>query len=144
MVTLGAAFTAISCVVDASQQRQLDDALRSEAAEEAREAASLGGDHLAISNRPGPFGNDVSPLTKYGVIYDPDGRAVADTPTFHGTPPLLMSLHPRDGEAFDIWFGGEHLRGVTAPMPGRPGQRLLLATPRTDLDGDAKFLLRSM
>ena len=144
MVTLGGAFTAISLVVDASQQRQLDDALRGETYEEAREAASLGGDHLAISAGPGPNGNDVGPLTKYGAIYDPHGHPVAETPTFGGAPPLITSLHPRDGEAFDLWFGGEHLRGMTAPIPHRPGYRLLLSTPRTDLDSDATFLLRSM
>jgi two-component system, OmpR family, sensor kinase len=144
MVTLGAAFTAISFVVDASQLRQLDDALRVEAVEEARESASLGGDRLAISDRPGPFGNDLGPLTKYGAIYNPDGTALAMTPTFRGTAPLLTWLHPRDGEAFDMWFGGEHLRGMTSPVPGRSGHRLLLAAPRTDLDGDATFLLRSM
>ncbi len=94
MVTLGAAFTAISFVVDASQLRQLDDALRVEAVEEAREAASLGGDQLAISDRPGPFGNDLGPLTKYGAIYDPEGSALAMTPTFRGTAPMLTWLHP--------------------------------------------------
>ncbi|MEO5728532.1 MAG: ATP-binding protein [Byssovorax sp.] len=144
MVTLGAALTAISFVVDSSQQRHLDDALRGEAVEEARESASLGGDRLAISDRPGPFGNDFGPLTKYGALYDAEGNALATTPTFHGTPPLLTWIHPRDGEAFDMWFGGEHLRGMTSPVPGRSGHRLLLAAPRTDLDGDATFLLRSM
>jgi two-component system heavy metal sensor histidine kinase CusS len=37
-----------------------------------------------------------------------------------------------------------HLRGVMVPVPGRPGALLMLAVPRTDLDGDAAFLARAM
>ena len=84
MATLGGALMAISIAVNASQQRQLDEALRAEATEEAREASALGGDELAISDRPGPAANDVGPLTKYGAIFGPEGRVLAATPTFHG------------------------------------------------------------
>ena len=41
MVTLGGAFAVISLSINASQQNQLDEALRAEAVEEVGEAASL-------------------------------------------------------------------------------------------------------
>jgi len=144
MVTLGGAFAAISVAVNAFQERQLDEALRAEAAEEAREASALGGDELAISDRPGPAANDVGPLTKYGAIFAPDGRVLAATPTFYDEPPLLESLGEGGRRCFDLWFRREHLRGVLVPIPGHPGTRLLLAAPRADLDGDSSFLARVM
>jgi two-component system OmpR family sensor kinase len=144
MVTLGGAFAAVSMAVNRAQERQLDDALRAEAKEEAREASALGGHELAISDRPGPAANDVGPLTKYGAIYAVDGRVLAATPTFHGSPPPLASLRREPGRCFDLWFGGEHLRGMLVPIPGHPETRLLLAAPRTDLDGDEAFLARAM
>ena len=144
VATLGGALMAISIAVNVSQQRQLDEALRAEAAEEAREASALGGDELAISDRPGPAANDVGPLTKYGAIFAAEGRVLAATPTFHGSPPPLETLGPGSNECFDLWFRGEHLRGVLVSIPAHPGMRLLLAAPRTDLDGDASFLARAM
>jgi len=144
VATLGGALMAISIAVNASQQRQLDEALGLEAAEEAREASALGGDALAISDRPGPAANDVGPLTKYGAIFTETGRVLASTPTFNGTPPPLETLGPGSNDCFDLWFRGEHLRGVLVSIPNHPGTRLLLAAPRTDLDGDASFLTRAM
>jgi two-component system, OmpR family, sensor kinase len=144
VATLGGALMAISIAVNASQQQQLDEALRAEAAEEAREASALGGDELAISDRPGPAANDVGPLTKYGAIFADNGQVLAVTPTFSGAPPPLETLGPGSNACFDLWFRGEHLRGVLVPIPNHPGTRLLLAAPRTDLDGDASFLTRAM
>lgn len=143
IVTLGGAFVTVSLAVNRSQERQLDHALVAEAREEAREAAALGGAELAISDRPGPAANDVGPLTKYGVIYGPDGRLLASTPSLHGREPALTQLLRPPGECFDLWFGGEHLRGVLAEVPAHQGL-LLLAAPRTDLDGDEAFLQRAM
>lgn len=146
-VTLGGAFTAVSILVNRDQQQQLDQALRTEAQEEAREVAALGGRQLAISDRPGPAANDVGPLTKYGAIYGSDGRVLAATPTFLSTPParsVLRPAGPSGGRCFDLWFRGEHLRGILFPIPSHPGLELLLAAPRTDLDSDAAFLARAM
>lgn len=134
----------ISIAVNASQQQQLDDALLAEASEEAREASALGGDELAISDRPGPAANDVGPLTKYGAIFAENGEVLATTPTFIDAPPALHTLGPGPNACFDLWFRGEHLRGVLVPIPNHPGTQLLLAAPRTDLDGDASFLTRAM
>lgn len=144
LVTLGGAFTAVSLAVNRAQERQLDAALLAEAREEAREGAALGGDELAISDRPGPAANDVGPLTKYGAIYDADGRVLAATPTFHGAPPRFDALEAARERCFDLWFAGEHLRGVLTPMPGHPTRVLFLAAPRADLDGDEAFLARAM
>lgn len=144
VATLGGALMAISIAVNAAQQQQLDEALQAEAAEEAREASALGGDELAISDRPGPAANDVGPLTKYGAIFAENGRVLATTPTFDDAPPPLHTLGPGPNACFDLWFHGEHLRGVLVPIPNHPGTQLLLAAPRTDLDGDASFLTRAM
>lgn len=144
LVTLGGAFMAVSLSVNASQQEQLDLALAREALEEAAEAASLGGDELAISDRPGPAANDVGPLTKYGAIYGAHGRLLAQTPSWSGLPPALAELPPPGSPAFDLWAGDEHLRGTHVAIPAHPGTSMLLAAPRTDLDGDKRFLARAM
>lgn len=146
LATLGGATIAISTVVNRSQERQLDDALVAEAHEEAREASEIGGDKLAISDRPGPYANDVGPLTKYGVIYSKDAEVLASTPTFAGAcaiPELWKLAHARE-RPFNLWCGAEHLRGVLVPLPRRLDTTLLLAAPRTDLDGDAAFLARAI
>lgn len=99
LVTLGAAFAAVSWSVNASQQRQLDLALLAEAREEAIEADALGGDELAISARPGPAANDVGPLTKYAAMYDPQGRVLARTDSWRGHPPALAEIPRRPTSA---------------------------------------------
>lgn len=144
LLTLGAAFAAVARVVNNSQEAQLDAALLAEALEEATEVASLGGDELAISARPGPLANDVGPLTKYGTIYGPNGELKAATPTFGNTPPNFSSVRHAYTHPFDWWHGREHLRGVLVRVPSHPGVSLLLAAPRADLDGDAAFLSRAM
>ncbi|MCY1056553.1 HAMP domain-containing sensor histidine kinase [Nannocystis sp. SCPEA4] len=144
LVTLGAASIAVTLAVNASQEHQLDLALVREAREEAAEADKLGGDELAISNRPGPFANDVGPLTKYAVIYGSGDRVIAQTPSWQRDPPPLSELPPPDGNCFDLWSAHEHLRAVHVDLPSHDGSSLLLAAPRTDLDGDARFLARTM
>ncbi|MDC0673467.1 sensor histidine kinase [Nannocystis radixulma] len=144
LVTLGAASIAVTLAVNASQEHQLDLALVREAREEAAEADKLGGDELAISNRPGPFANDVGPLTKYAVIYGSGDRVIAQTPSWQRDPPPLSELPPPDGNCFDLWSAHEHLRAVHVDLPSHDGSSLLLAAPRTDLDGDARFLERTM
>ncbi|HEY0133770.1 MAG TPA: HAMP domain-containing sensor histidine kinase, partial [Nannocystis sp.] len=126
------------------QQRQLDLALAHEAREEAVEAAMLGGDELAISDRPGPAANDVGPLTKYAVIYGPSGEVLAQTPTWQGRPPPLSELPAPGTLAFDLWARDEHLRGIHVAIPAHPDATMLLAAPRSDLDGDERFLMRAM
>jgi two-component system heavy metal sensor histidine kinase CusS len=144
LLTLGIALGAIYLSVNDSQQDQLDAALVHEAREEAQESASQGGDELVISQRPGPMANDVGPLTKYAVIYGPDGRVIAATPSFAGDVPPATTWRHRLEEPFNAWVGKEHLRAVRVAVPHHPGTILVLGAPRADLDGDATFLARAM
>jgi two-component system OmpR family sensor kinase len=144
-VTLGGAFLVVYLENNNVQEHQLDAALLREAAEEAREIASTGGRTLMISARPGPLANDVGPLTKYAALYDREGRVLAQTRSFEGHPPALpLALKQVQARPFNLWHRSEHLRGVWAAVPGRPDLQLMLAAPRTDLDGDEAFLARAM
>jgi two-component system OmpR family sensor kinase len=143
LVTLGAAFGVVSILVNRSQQRQLDDALRGVAAEEAEELSRTSGG-LHVSDRPGPAANDVGPLPKFGVIYAPSGVVLSATENLRGHPPALAGLVSDDWRGFDLWVGDEHLRGMLVSIPNRPGFRVLMAASRGDLDGDAAFLTRAM
>lgn len=144
LVTLGGAFLAVYLAVTGRERQRLDRALIEEAREEAREAAALGGDALAISERPGPMANDLGPLTKYAVIYEPDGSVAAETPTWRGCPPGMGELPAEESEPFDYWFGAEHLRAVRVPVPTQPEAVLLLAAPRTYLDRDQRSTQRTV
>jgi two-component system, OmpR family, sensor kinase len=144
VVSLGGSFASVATAVNRAQERQLDEALRREAEEEAREISAIGGTTLAISDRPGPAANDVGPLTKYAAIYDRAGTVLAATATFGGHAPALERVAHPPGATFDLRPGAEPLRGVFAPIPGHPQLSLLLAAPRTDLDGDEAFLARAM
>ncbi len=141
LVTLAVAFVALGQLVDASQQRQFDEALHREAEEEAAEIAASGGDELRISPRPGPTPDDVGPLTKYAVLYGEDGTLLDATRTWTIAPPRAAELPQRVGD-FD--FGDQRLRGMVVEVPHHPGVHLLLAAPRTDLDADSRFLSRVM
>jgi two-component system OmpR family sensor kinase len=142
--TLGVAFAAVSNSVNTSQERQLDLELWREAWEESAEVSAKGGDELAISARPGPGGNDFGPLTKYAALYGPSGEVLAQTPSWGGEPPPLESLEPTGSPGFDLWSKHEHLRGIHVVIPAHPGVTMLLATPRSDLDHDERFLMRAM
>jgi two-component system heavy metal sensor histidine kinase CusS len=140
MVTLGVAFTVIEVVVTRSQERHFDHALVRAAHDEVAEIATSG--RLAISARPGPALPDGDPLPKHGAIFAASGEILAATPGFAAT----RRGGPREAPdtCFDMWTDGEHLRAVLTAIPSHPGASLLLATPRTDLDGDAVFLRRAM
>jgi len=144
VLTLGVAFASVSVVVNRDQERRLDRALLRAAQAEAREIAALGDDRLAISDLPGPRANDVGPLPKYAAVYGPDGALRVATDTFRGRPPSWRDVRHPTGVAFDLVGPAEHLRGVVVALPALAGARLLLAAPRTDLDGDAAFLRRAM
>lgn len=145
LVSLGASFVAVWMSNTRLQERQLDQALLAEAREEAREVSSAGGKDLMISARPGPQANDVGPLTKYAALYTGNGEIVAQTKSFEGGAPKRPSDRVLETERpFDLWHRSEHLRGVWARVPGRSDLLLLLAAPRTDLDGDEAFLGRAM
>jgi two-component system heavy metal sensor histidine kinase CusS len=145
LITLGGAFFAVFQLMNREQERQLDVALLDEAHQEAREAARGGDGHtLMIDDGPGPYGNDVGPLTKYGAIFAPDGSLLSSTETFHGHVPDLERIRHTPDQCFDLWFHREHLRAVLTEVPHHPGNVLMLAAPRLDLDSDAAFLRRAM
>ncbi|PRP94825.1 HAMP domain-containing sensor histidine kinase [Enhygromyxa salina] len=141
LITLAAAFTSVNLLVDASQQRQFDEALGREAREESAEIAHSGADRLRISPRLGPSPDDVGPLTKYAALYAEDGTVLDATVSWQGPPPAVRELGRPLG---DFEFQGEHLRGLVIEIPGHAGVVLLLAAPRSDLDRDSLYLARVM
>jgi two-component system OmpR family sensor kinase len=142
-VTVASAFGAASYVVERSEERQLDEALRTEAYVEADEIGSQRGTPY-VSNRGGPKADDIGRLKKYAVVYEEDGRAVDITSSFaSGAPPFASVSHAR-GTAFDFWYKDEHLRGVFVAIPEHEHEVLLLAAPRTDMEKDNEFLRQVM
>jgi two-component system heavy metal sensor histidine kinase CusS len=143
LVTLGAAFTAVSFSVNRSQERQFDMALLAVANAEADELSQHVTERIQISDRPGPAANDVGPLPLFGALYAADGAVLDMTATFRGSAPRWPDLPRQRGVPFDFDWQGEPLRGAVVNVPGRHA-RLLIAASRTDLDGDEAFLRRAM
>jgi two-component system OmpR family sensor kinase len=140
-LALGGAFVAVAAAFNGLQRRQLDASLRAIAEAEAAEAPAHG---FSFAEGPGPAGNDVGPLTTYGVIYGDGGVVLSGTPPFDVAPPALAEIvHPL-GEAFDLRFKRQHLRGILVAIPDHPANRVFLATSSEDLDGDEAYLLRAM
>jgi two-component system heavy metal sensor histidine kinase CusS len=143
LLTLGLSFWAVAFAFNRGQERQLDEALLVEAGAVAAKAVT-GSGAFAIADGPGPEVNDSEPLPLFGVIYDAEGTARAMTSTFGDAAPALDALRHPARKPFDFRRQAMHLRGVMVPVPDRPGALLMLAVPRTDLDGDAAFLARAM
>lgn len=142
-VTVASAFGTASFVVERSEQRQLDEALRAEAHLEAGEIAGQRG-NIHVNNRGGPEADDIGRLKKFAVIYGDAGKVVDRTATFtRGAPAFAAVAHPA-GVAFDFWYGAEHLRGVFVGIPEREHEVLLLAAPRSDMEKDNDFLAQVM
>ena len=139
-ITMGAAFGTVWDRFVASQRRQLDDALLEVARREASEAAT---GSLDFTDGPGPSANAVGPLPKYGVIYTLTGRPISTTPNLTpGTVPPMPRLVPFE-KGFDFDNEGQPMRGVVVAVSGTT-MRVLLATPRADLEDDARILARAM
>jgi two-component system, OmpR family, sensor kinase len=136
-VTMGAAFAGVWDYFVSEQQRHLDDALLIVAhrSDPRREAGDL-----EFTDAPGPFANAVGPLPKYGVLYEIDGQPLSHTKNLTSIPP--MPLVPYD-VGFDLEHDGMHMRGVVIAV-GKTGRRVLMASPRDDLDDDARMLSRAM
>jgi two-component system heavy metal sensor histidine kinase CusS len=137
MLTLGGAFFAILRLMNAENQRQVDVALIAEAHEEARAAAAMGGERLQTSDRRGLH-------DEYAAIFGPEGLALWASEAVHGKLPLFGTLKHRPDECFDLWLYREHVRAVLTPVPGHPGNVLMLTASRLDVDRDAAFLRRAM
>jgi signal transduction histidine kinase len=141
-MTLSGAFSAVWFAYGATQERKLDGSLLAEAAEDAVDASLS--DRPAQANRPTLRRAELGPITKYAAIYDSGGQALVWTPNLEAARPRLDFIRHTFGSPFDFWWNNEHLRAVLVPVPTDRGQSLLLATPRTDLDGDARDLERRM
>jgi len=141
LLTLGAAFTVISVVLDRYQERQLDSELLTVARAEAEEAPA---NRFSFSPRPGPAVSDIGTLDKYGIIYDERGRVVNATRPFDAAPPHLDDLPAVVDVPFDLWFKDLRLRAIVVAIPGYPDRRLMVASSREDLDGDSRFLRKAM
>jgi len=147
LVTMGGAFATVAFLVNRAQERQLDQALRVAAHEEAAELAAddpPGGAPPVISDRPGPAANDVGPLPKHVAVYWPDGTLASATDTFGEKVPSLDDIRHPLGVCFDTEVNHERLRAVLVPIPQHPGATLFIGVTRADLDGDAAFLSRAM
>jgi two-component system heavy metal sensor histidine kinase CusS len=142
LVTLSGAFSAVWLAYSAGQERQLDGALLAEADEDALDASVAQGP--SAEGRPALRRGELGPITKYGAIYDSGAQALVWTANLEQARPRMDLLHHTVGAPFDIWWNNEHLRAVLTPIPGPGGRSLLLATPRTDIDGDARDLARRM
>jgi|HubBroStandDraft_1064217.scaffolds.fasta_scaffold06659_4 two-component system OmpR family sensor kinase len=142
LATLSVSFSAVWLAYGVAQARQLDAALLAEAAEDALDASSANG--LAAGGRPVLRRGELGPITKYGAVYDSAGQPMAWTSNLEASRPRMEFIRHTFGAPFDVWWNNEHLRAVLAPIPGDRGQALLLATPRTELDGDARDLARRM
>lgn len=137
LIMLAIAFWTVGQLVNASEQRQFDDALQREALQEVTEISEAGGRRLRITPRLGPSPDDIGPLTKYAVLYDEHGNVLDETPSWHGQPPALADLPRGIG---DLYVHEKHLRGTLLEVPDHPGIRLWMAGPRTNLDSDARYL----
>jgi two-component system heavy metal sensor histidine kinase CusS len=155
LVALGVSFWGVAALFNREQERQLDRALLTMAAQAADRAVMPTGEILIVDG-PGPAVNDSGPLPLYGAIYDEQGTPRATTSTFAGEAPLTAALHA-NGEPFDLALGHNpgdvhrpgwacplRLRAVMVAVPGLPRGSLLLATPRSDIDGDAVMLGRAL
>lgn len=142
LITLGGSFATVFVTVNRAQERRLDHALMVQAEDEARHVARASESEIRL--RPGPFANGVGPLTRYGVIYTADGGVLDTTPNFDQAVPAFAVVHRPAGRHFNLWFQRVHLRAVFARVPDESGRRLLLAIPRTDVDGDEALLRRAM
>ncbi|MFZ5895433.1 MAG: sensor histidine kinase [Myxococcota bacterium] len=141
-VALATALTLIQVLLNRFQEHRLDEALIELAHQEARAAPAH---NFAFTTHPGPAANDVGPLDKYGIIHGEGGNVIAATEPFDVAPPMQHELIAKKlGVPFDLSYRGRSLRAVLVPLPTVKGATLLLATSRSDLDGDDAFLELAM
>jgi two-component system heavy metal sensor histidine kinase CusS len=142
LAALSGAFSAVWLVYNAAQERQLDAVLLPEAKDDAVDAS--------LAAAPPAMGrltlrhHELGPITKYGALYDSTGTPQAWTVNLEQARPRMDLIRHHFGVPFNLWWNNEHLRGVLTAVPGDGERLLLLATPRTDIDGDARDLARKM
>jgi two-component system, OmpR family, sensor kinase len=142
LLTLSGAFGAVWLGFSTTELRRRDAALLAEANDDAIRM-SYATDWVA-SGRLAPPAGELGPVTRYATIYDSSARPVAWSRNLESARPALSVIGHSPGVPFDVWWNGEHLRAVFVSVPQSAGQSLWLATPRTDLDANAAFLVRAM
>jgi two-component system OmpR family sensor kinase len=142
LVTLTGSSSAVWLSYTAGQQRHLDTALLRQAEEDALRGGYV--DDPPGSGRASLRHAELDSATTYAVVYDKNGQALVWTPNLQVAQPRSDLIRHGAALPFDLWWNNEHLRAVVAPIPGERQQLLWLATPRTDLDGDARDLARRM
>lgn len=142
--TLSVSFTTVSLVVERSEERQLDEALRAEAHEETREIASRNPFEMRITERTGADADDLGRLPTFAALFD-HGKLVDRTPGFRGGDPaaLAPSSHP-SGVPFDVTVDGQHIRALFVHVPDHPDVLLLMGATRADIEKEARFLREVM
>jgi len=142
LLTFGAAMYAVLLVFERSEIHQLDDAIRTAAREDAREAAKFGDDAIIDASAPAP--DELAKLQKYGVLYTPEGVVVTSTP-FRACPvPEFRAIQHPTAVPFDLRCADDILRGVFVHVPGRADRLYFFAVSRHDLDHDIAFLKETM
>jgi two-component system heavy metal sensor histidine kinase CusS len=141
LVALSGAFSAVWLVYNAAQERQLDAVLLPEAKDDAVDASAAAPPAVGLLTLRH---HELGPITKYGVIYDSTGTPLAWTLNLEQARPRMDLIRHHFGIPFSLWWNNEHLRGVLTTVPGDGERPLLLATPRTDIDSDARDLARKM
>jgi two-component system, OmpR family, sensor kinase len=142
--TLSVSFTAVSLVVERSEERQLDEALRAEAHEETMEIASRRPFEVRIRERTGADADDLGRLPTFAALFD-HGRLVDRTPGFRaGDPAALDPSAHASGIPFDVTVGGQHVRALFLHVPDHPDVLLLMGATRAELEKDARFLREVM
>lgn len=143
VLTFGTAFAAVSIIVHRSEQRELEEAVMETARGEARELSVIPAAQWQLSEEPGPAGDDEKPLRRFAAIFDENGDTVLKTRSFYSCP--LPALRAHEFRApFNLDCDGTPLRAVFIRIPSHPGQRLLFALPRVQLEADSSFLGRTM
>lgn len=142
--TLSVSFAAVSFVVERSEERQLDEALRAEAHEETMEIASRRPFEVRIRERTGADADDLGRLPTFAALFE-QGHLVDRTPGFRGGDPAALDpeKHPI-GVPFDVSVAGEHIRALFLHVPDHPDVLLLMGATRAELEKDARFLREVM
>lgn len=144
VLTLGAAFGVVMLVVRQTGEGPLDDALLAHALAEANHLDARRAGPPAFSDRPGPALPGARPMVRYLALYADDGSRILSSGTWPSEPPTLTGFQSESDDAFNFRVSAEHLRGILVPLEHHPGEHLLYAVSRADLDSDAEAASRAV
>ncbi|MBX3229422.1 MAG: HAMP domain-containing histidine kinase [Labilithrix sp.] len=137
---LVASFAIVYELVDRDELREIDHALLLQANQAAATALERSSADPRVRDGTGEIVEPPSLTTRYAATYERDGGVVAVTRSF-GEAPALEDAEAPAGTPVDLYHRGVHLRGVLVPLG--PQRTLLYAVPRTGVDKDLGFLVRT-